>query len=136
MNLNNDEKLCDNRDWNDLVVILNDAQQSWRPYTQYSQIEWMALKVIQCCFRRTEPRSPTSMDLSLVETVELIKTLDERFDHFIISGLQVGHAGEIQLNIRHYKGNRATCSGLASQISQICNTDAFEGKEPRETHEI
>lgn len=64
-----------------------------------------------------------NVDLTLVSLDDLMFELDRRFDHWIFSGAMLrsegtGGAradGKI-LTVRKWRGNSATCAGLASQI--------------------
>jgi hypothetical protein len=56
-------------------------------------------------------------DLSLVSLDDLMVEIDKRFDIWIFSGMQLRNqaAGNI-CTVRKWKGNSATCAGLASQM--------------------
>jgi hypothetical protein len=62
----------------------------------------------------------TEKDLSLISVDDLIKELDARFEHWIFTGCQIRTRnkdgdGDI-FTIRKWKGNNATCLGLAQQM--------------------
>lgn len=59
-------------------------------------------------------------DLSLVPYEDLLKELDNRFEHWVFSGVKIGLGGQNGvgniLTVRKWSGNSATCSGLASMM--------------------
>ena len=40
------------KDWNDLCEIIHGAQKSYNQQRNFTDVQWIALKVIQCCFTR------------------------------------------------------------------------------------
>ena len=70
-------------------------------------------------------------DLSLVSVDDLIAELDRRFDHWIFSGMQVGIGKKDQYTtLRKWRGNPATCCGLASQTQMGIYDTYMETQTP------
>ncbi len=60
-------------------------------------------------------------DLSLVSVDELFEELNRRFDIWIFSGMQFRDQKESKIfTMRKWRGNSATCAGLASQLQIAC----------------
>jgi len=71
------------------------------------------------------------VELELISTDDLITEMSNRFEHFVIAGLQTGYAGKDNIATkRSWKGNLATCAGLASQLQHAINEDQFKTGEP------
>lgn len=61
---------------------------------------------------------------------ELIQELFARYDHCIFCGLKVSYLDPGKgLTRRRWKGNSATSSGLALQVSQAINSELFSNEE-------
>ncbi len=72
------------------------------------------------------------MDLSLVETDLLLKTLLERYEHAIFMGVKIpiknkDNTGEI-FSTRRWYGNSYTCAGLCADLSTSILRD-FKDRE-------
>lgn len=67
-------------------------------------------------------------DLSLVSMDDLINEINKRFDVWIFSGMQIRDRDTKIATLRKWRGNSATCSGLASQL-QIVIADKYFNDE-------
>lgn len=52
-------------------------------------------------------------DLGLMPVEALITALEQRFDHFVFSGIKLGGEGRNDLEHRRYHGHSVYCAGLA-----------------------
>lgn len=60
-------------------------------------------------------------DLALVSIDDLMEELNKRFDIWIFSGMQLRDNAEQKIfTMRKWRGNSATCAGLASQLQIAC----------------
>lgn len=68
------------------------------------------------------------VDLSLVSMDNLINEINKRFDFWIFSGMQIRDQDSKIVTLREWRGNSATCAGLASQL-QIVIADQYFNNE-------
>jgi len=75
-------------------------------------------------------------DLSLIPLNDIIKELDNRFEHWIFSGIQT-HIGKDDnvFTVRQWNGNSATCSGLASMIQITIFNNHMDKNELKDVDE-
>lgn len=67
-------------------------------------------------------------DLSLVPSDELFEELAKRFDVWIFSGLQIIDSKLKIATSRKWRGNSATCAGLASQLQIAIYENYLKGE--------
>jgi len=61
-------------------------------------------------------------DLTLVSLDDLLEEINKRFDIWVFSGMQLrGRESQEIVTMRKWRGNSATCVGLASQLQFIIN---------------
>lgn len=77
-------------------------------------------------------------DLSLVPYEELLKELDNRFEHWVFSGAKnINSSGGIKsMTVRRWGGNSMICSGLASMMSVAVYDESMENDEGTQGTEI
>ena len=65
------------------------------------------------------------MDLSLVSTHDLLNEITKRYDHIVISGLQLGYeASGLDYKTRRWKGQPEICVGLAQRMASVVHEQA------------
>ena len=68
-------------------------------------------------------------DIQLISTKDLIDEVMNRFDHAVFSGMRVGSQGRDSYTARRWLGNKATCSGLCSQLQYVINKVSDDTEE-------
>lgn len=67
-------------------------------------------------------------DLSLVPIERLLTEIDRRYDNWVFCGMQCDTRISKTVTVRKWRGNSATCAGLASQL-QIAIYDVYMESE-------
>lgn len=69
-------------------------------------------------------------DLSLISTDDLFEELVNRFDHLVISGIKYTKSDGEYMVMRKWSGNRHTCLGLLTVLSQKIANKEIENSPP------
>lgn len=67
-------------------------------------------------------------DLSLVSVESLLEEINKRYEHWIFVGMQEDDRINKVVTMRRWRGNAATCAGLASQIQIVIFDKHMEGE--------
>ena len=67
--------------------------------------------------------------LDLISSDDLIKELEERFEHFVFSGMRTKVGKYSITSYRRWNGNDTTCLGLCSELQHDINVDSSKNLE-------